>query len=247
MGKNIGDILGGLMMKRILFGSIKPQGMLRESMLQDMEGCIGHLEELAPTIICEQEIYGKDRLTTDSKQADLGRKEDECQELEDVPIQYMWWNSESQSNWRDGYCRAALLLEDERYCKQVEKYVEYILGTQDENGYLGIYGEDLRYQHKEENGELWEKSTLYRVLLAYYEKTGSEKVKIALERAFEELMRGYPMGDSNPFGVKNSFSGHCHGLTIVDVLHEMYLLTEQKKYLDYAIWLYDALQYRRGA
>ena len=226
-------------MKQILFGAIKPQGRLRESIKRDMEGCIGHLEELAPSIVSEQKIYGKDRLTIDSEQAELGRKEDDPQSMADVPAQYMWWNSESQSNWRDGYCCAALLLEDEKYCEQVEKYIEEILAIQDADGYLGIYKEDLRYRHKEENGELWSKSTLYRVLLAYYEKTGSGRVKTALERAFEELMKGYPMGASDPFCVKNSFSGHCHGLTIMDSLYEMYLLTDEKKYLDYAIWLYE--------
>lgn len=226
-------------MKQILFGDIKPQGRLRESIQKDMDGCIGHLEELAPSITREQKIYGEDRLTAGSEQAELGRKADEHHDRMDVPAQYMWWNSESQSNWRDGYCRAALLLEDESYCEQAEEYIADILGTQDTDGYLGIYKEDLRYQHKEENGELWAKATLFRVLLAYYEKTGSGRVRTALERAFAELMDGYPMGVSNPFCVKNSFSGHCHGLMITDALYEMYLLTDEKKYLDYAIWLYE--------
>lgn len=226
-------------MKQILFGAIKPRGRLRESMQKDMDGCIGHLEKLAPSIMKEQQIYGKDRLTAGSKQAELGRKADEHQDQMDVPAQYMWWNSESQSNWRDGYCRAALLLEDERYCEQVEKYISDILDTQDADGYLGIYKPDLRYRHKEENGELWAKATLYRVLLAYYEKTGSGRVRTALERAFAELMNGYPMGASDPFCVENSFSGHCHGLMITDALYEMYLLTDEKKYLDYAVWLYE--------
>lgn len=136
-------------MKQILFGDIKPQGRLRESIQKDMDGCIGHLEELAPSITREQKIYGEDRLTAGSEQAELGRKADEHHDRMDVPAQYMWWNSESQSNWRDGYCRAALLLEDESYCEQVEEYIADILGTQDTDGYLGIYKEDLRYQHKE--------------------------------------------------------------------------------------------------
>ena len=227
------------MKKQILFGAITPRGKLREALLEDMEGCIGHLAELAPMILCEQEIYGKDRLGTASKQAPLGRKEDQHSEISDVPVQYMWWNSESQSNWRDGYCRAALLLDDRKYVEKVEEYIAWILNTQDADGYLGIYKEDLRYRHTDENGELWSKSTLFRVLLAYYEKTGSETVKEALEKAFKNLMNGYPIGTSNPFSVKNSFCGHCHGLTIVDSLFEMYLLTDDSEYLDYAIWLYE--------
>ena len=64
-------------MDKILFGAVKPEGELRASMERDMNGCIGHLEELAPTIVCDQKIYGADRLTRVSKQADLGRKPDE--------------------------------------------------------------------------------------------------------------------------------------------------------------------------
>ena len=91
-------------MNKILFGAVKPEGELRASMERDMNGCIGHLEELAPTIVCDQKIYGADRLTRVSKQADLGRKPDEHEDkdIQSVDVQYMWWNSESQSNWRDG-------------------------------------------------------------------------------------------------------------------------------------------------
>ena len=228
-------------MKRVKFGAVKPEGALRASIQADMDGCIGHLEELAPAIVCNQDIYGEDRLTRLSKQAELGRKPDEHSEFEGggTEVQFMWWNSESQSNWRDGYVRAALLLEDPVLRKKADGYIDRILATQDEDGYLGIYGTDLRYRHTTENGELWSKSTLYRVLLGYYEATGEQRVKDALVRAFDNLMEGYPMGSSDPFLVDKSFCGHCHGLTIVDALGGMYELTGDEKYLDYAVWLYE--------
>ena len=228
-------------MKRVKFGAVKPEGALRASIQSDMDGCIGHLEELAPAIVCDQDIYGEDRLTRLSKQAELGRKPDEHSEFEGggTEVQFMWWNSESQSNWRDGYVRAALLLEDPALRKKADDYIDRILATQDEDGYLGIYGTDLRYRHTTENGELWSKSTLYRVLLGYYEATGEQRVKDALVRAFDNLMEGYPMGSSDPFLVDKSFCGHCHGLTIVDALGGMYELTGDEKYLDYAVWLYE--------
>ena len=61
-------------MEKIFFGAVKPEGALRASIERDMNGCIGHLEELAPTIVRDQKIYGADRLTRLSKQAELGRK-----------------------------------------------------------------------------------------------------------------------------------------------------------------------------
>ena len=228
-------------MERIRFGAIHPEGDLRNRLQADMDGCIGHLEELAPAIVCQQEIYGRDRLTRLSRQAELGRKPDEHTEFEGTgtDVQFMWWNSESQSNWRDGYVRSVLLLQDPALRRKVDQYVDSILATQDADGYLGIYGQDLRYRHTTENGELWSKSTLYRVLLAYYEYTGKERVLTALKRAFENLMAGYPLGQCDPFRVEKSFAGHCHGLTITDALYEMYELTGEEKYLTYALWLYE--------
>ena len=144
-------------MERIRFGAIHPEGDLRNRLQADMDGCIGHLEELAPAIVCQQEIYGRDRLTRMSRQAELGRKPDEHTEFEGTgtDVQFMWWNSESQSNWRDGYVRSALLLQDPALRRKVDQYVDSILATQDADGYLGIYGQDLRYRHTTENGELW--------------------------------------------------------------------------------------------
>ena len=76
--------------------------------------------------------------------------------------------------------------------------------------HLDVYKrQDLRYRHTTENGELWSKSTLYRVLLGYYEATGEQRVKDALVRAFDNLMEGYPMGSSDPFLVDKSFCEMC--------------------------------------
>ena len=229
-------------MNKFRFGSVKPEGALKKSILDDMNGCIGRLDELAPSIVCEQEIYGKDRLTRLSKQAELGRKPDEHSEFEGggSDVQFMWWNSESQSNWRDGFVRAALLLDDPQLRKKADDYIDFILSTQDEDGYLGIYGKDLRYQQTAENGELWAKSTLYRVLLGYYEATGDTRVIEAVKRAVHNLMEGFQKGQSDPFCLSGeSFCGHCHGLTIVDALNELYELTGEQNYLDYAVWLYE--------
>ena len=132
-------------MKNVRFGAVKPEGALKESIRADMDGCIGHLEELAPSILCDQQIYGRDRLSNLSKQAELGRKLDEHTEFEGThpDAQFMWWNSESQSNWRDGLVRAALLLDSETLRKKADDYIAGILDTQDEDGYLGIYAPDV--------------------------------------------------------------------------------------------------------
>lgn len=217
------------------FGSIKPGGWLKEQMLKDINGFVGNLDQIVPDLISDP-IYGKGRLQKNSKAKDLGNhKEGDAVGDE----QYKWWNSETQSNWWDGYLRNAFLLDDKKGIEKGEKYVETILATQDEDGYIGIYDKELRYKFNSENGELWSKASLYRGLLAYYEYTHDKKVFDALERAVENVMQNYPINASSPFNSGTSFNGGVsHGLTFTDVLERMYFHTKDEKYRKYALFLY---------
>jgi len=121
-------------------------------MVRDFEsGFVGHLDRLVPALF-EDDIYGRDRLTSDVTAKDVGAVQEP---RGDAQVQHLWWNSETQSNWRDGWLRHALLVGGERGRTAAEAYVDRILGTQDEDGYLGIYAPDLRYRCSGENGELW--------------------------------------------------------------------------------------------
>lgn len=87
---------------------------------------------------------------------------------------------------------------------------------------------------------MWSKATLYRGLLAYYEVTKDEKVWQALVRAVDNVMVNYPINASSPFSSGEKFNGGVsHGLTFTDVLDKMYQLTGDKKYTEYALFLYN--------
>lgn len=223
----------------IYFGDTKPEGWLKSEIQKSMEGCIGQLDKLLPDLLAEHKIYGKDRIHPDSRLVELGRKDCKLHGIVENNDQYFWWNSESQSNWRDGFCRSALLLEEEKWEQKVREYVEEMLETQDDDGYMGIYGPDLRFQCQGENGELWAQSTLLRALLGYYEAAKEEKVLRAVENAAERIMKGYPRGKSHPFCVEGSNSGHSHGLTVVDAFYRLYQLTGRHEFAEYAVWLYE--------
>ena len=221
--------------QRLPFGSIKPTGWLKVQMQKDMAGFVGNLDKLVPDLINDP-IYAEGRLQKHSKAKDLGNLKSGDAEGDD---QYKWWNSETQSNWWDGYIRNAFLLDDQQAIEKVKNYVQNILATQDADGYLGIYDTDLRYHFEAENGELWSKATLYRGLLAYYEATQDPKVWAALTKAIDNLMLNYPLGQSQPFFAGKGFTGGVsHGLTITDVFDRMYQLTGDKKYGEYAVFLY---------
>jgi uncharacterized protein len=220
----------------LMFGEIKPAGWIREQMDRDLSGFTGHLDELVPDLIVKDDIYGKDRLTKRDKNKDVGN----IKEGADWEIQYLWWNSESQSNWRDGHIRQAILTGNEAHIKKAETYLEHILRTQDSNGYLGIYDKNLRYNFKGENGELWAKATLLRGMLAYFESDTGNQLELlnAIKRAVKDVMVNYPADRSDPFKAEKSFAGVCHGLVFTDILDRLHQLTGEKEYLDYATFLY---------
>jgi uncharacterized protein len=222
--------------QRLPFGSIKPSGWLKTQMQKDMGGFLGNLDKLVPNLINDP-IYGVERLHRESKAKDMGNLKSGDAEGEE---QYKWWNSETQSNWWDGYIRNAFLLGDQKAIEKVKSYIDRILATQDEDGYLGIYDKALRYRFEGENGELWAKTTLYRGLLAHYECTKDQKVWSALIRAVDNVMMNYPLNQSQPFFAGKDFSGGvAHGLTFTDVLDRMFQLTNDRKYLDYAAFFYQ--------
>jgi len=217
------------------FGSIKPLGWLKVQMQKDMAGFVGNLDRLVPDLINDP-IYSTGRLHKQSKAKDLGNLKSGDAGGDD---QYKWWNSETQSNWWDGYIRNAFLLDDQQAIEKVKIYITRILATQDADGYIGIYDKELRYKFTSENGELWSKTTLYRGLLAYYECTRDENVWNALVRAVDNVMQNYPVNKSQPFFAGKDFSGGvAHGLTFTDVLDRMHQLTGDQKYSDYAAFLY---------
>ncbi|MBB3700000.1 glycoside hydrolase family 127 protein [Flammeovirga yaeyamensis] len=221
---------------RTYFGDVKPTGWMYNQINHDLlHGFVGKLDQMVPDLIVEDDIYNKDRLTRLVKSKDVGAVNSEGE----WNIQFLWWNSETQSNWWDGYIRHAFLSGDQDSIDKVKKYVDDKLSSQDEDGYIGVYGTDLRYQHTTENGELWAKASLFRGLIAYYEITNDERVLKALLRAMDNTMENYPIGNSTPFKTDKPFAGVGHGLTFTDVCFQLYNITGESKYLDYAVFLFD--------
>lgn len=216
-------------------GQISPTGWIKQQLEFDLnQGFVGALDNLVPDLILDDDIYHNHRLTSADKSKDVGAVAQDA----DWEVQYLWWNSETQSNWWDGYVRHALLVGDELHKQKVERYIERILKSQDQDGYLGIYAPDLRYQAKGENGELWAQASLLRVLLGYYEHTQSEDVLNAVVRSVHRTMQAWPIGSSHPFNVSEPYAGVGHGLVYTDVLDRLFDYTQDSQYLDYANFLY---------
>jgi DUF1680 family protein len=216
-------------------GDIKPSGWLKDQLTRDLSGFTGRLDSLVPDLILKDDIYGKDRLTRKVKSKELGA----VGESGDWQVQLLWWNSETQSNWWDGYIRSAIMTGSQQHIKRVQGYINRILATQDEDGYLGIYDREMRYRFDYENGELWSKATLLRGLLAWYDYSKDPAVLRAIERAVGNVMANYPINRSHPFySSKPDVGGLSHGLMFTDVLESLYRINQDRALLEYAAFLY---------
>lgn len=220
---------------------IIPNGWMKAYMQRDLEhGFIGNLDILAEDLIVKDDIYGENRRGKNTEIPDLGILETGFE----AQAQYAWWNSETQSNWLDGLIRTSIMLRNGQMIKKAAGYLEKRLATQDDDGYLGIYKKDLRYLQGMENGELWAQASLMRALFAYYEYTKDAEILNRIRRALDLTMEMYPIGQSRPFSTENESVGTCcgglsHGLTITDAYLELYRVTEDKKYLEYCVFLYE--------
>lgn len=214
---------------------VKPLGWLHKELQKNMNGFTGHLDSLVPDLILNDDIYGKNRLSKKVKSKNVGAVAEEG----DWQVQYLWWNSETQSNWLDGFVRTAILLNDQKQLQKAEHIINRLLATQDTDGYIGIYDNELRYKFDNENGELWAKATLYRVLLGWYEYKKDKSILVAIEKAVANVMQAYPVNQSHPFySVNPNAGGLTHGLAFTDVLEQLFSITKKQQYMDYCLFLY---------
>lgn len=221
--------------QQLPLNAVRPTGWLQMQLRENLNGFTGYLDELAPDLLVKDDIYGTDRLTKHVESKDVGA----VAEGGDWQVQFLWWNSETQSNWWDGYIRTAVLLNDSAALDKAQKYIDRILSTQDADGYLGIYDKELRYHFDNENGELWSKATLLRGLLGWYEYTNDPEILKAIQRATDNVIANYPVNQSHPFySVNPNAGGLTHGLAFTDVLEKLYQHTVNPQYLDYCLFLY---------
>jgi DUF1680 family protein len=218
------------------FGSIRPSGWLQAQLLHDLQhGFAGKLDQLVPDTF-EDDVFGADRRTRLKDSGETGSSwtdEEVWAELE-----MKWWNAEVQGNWWDGFIRTALLTGDTDAIATVENLVQRLLATRDEDGYLGIYGKDLRFQHSGENGELWALAVLGRGLLAWAQARQDKEALNAVIRAVDRCMTESLRADYHLFAVKNPWAGVTHNLMLSDVLVTLHHMTGEERYQTYALNLF---------
>lgn len=204
-------------------GEVKPTGWIKEQMLRDLtQGFAGCLGELCHEASSDIFVSHRNSLKLQNSTNQDGVN---------------WWNGESEGNWRAGFIMMAYLTDDEVARKKADEYVQHILGSQDPDGYMGIFAPDLRFTRE---GELWTQACLLRGLLDYAELTGNRDVMNAVVRAADLTINVYGSG-------KTAFPwGENHDLMISDVMERLFELTGDAKYRDFTLWFYQAWSKNAG-
>jgi hypothetical protein len=202
-------------------GAVRPAGWLLAQLQRDLDqglaGCLDRLTE---------------RVSSDPFAHRIGSSAD----------QTTWWDAETRGNWLWGYTMMAHLSGNAEHRGRADGLVAALRSTADVDGYLGIYAPADRYGHgDDENGELWAQSRALVVLLAHHELTGDEASLRSARAAADLTLRHY--GPGHPYfrrpGHASDLTGMTHGLNYTDAVDRLFLLTGDRRYREFAAWLYE--------
>ncbi len=215
----------------LTLGEVKPSGWIKEQMVRDLKhGFAGHLDQLCHE--ASSDIF-------------VSHRNGAAAENTGNAANNNWWNGETEGNWRAGFIMMAYLTGDQTAMQQADAYVNHILSSQGEDGYLGAFAPAVRFSKL---GELWTQTCLLRALLNYYELTGNQRVLHAVVRATDLSMASYGPGKVPfPTNVGNKTvggDGLSHDIMFSDVMERLYDLTGDKKYRDFTLAFYEDVSRR---
>jgi len=141
-------------------GAIKAEGFLKDQLVKGKAGMAGHLYELEPEMLASP--YVKDVYIKNWSK-----------------VEQVGWQAEISGNYWAGYIQHAYVLNDAEMIARATKWVDDVLKTQLDNGYLGTYRHEEDDIYDDYNAA---NAFGYRALIAFYEATGREDVLDALHR-----------------------------------------------------------------
>ena len=222
-------------MKLPKIGAAKPLGWLKRQLHTDLhEGFVGNYNAFCPSV--NLDLFVKQRITSFHNE----QTDEENKEIDNL-VHKPWWAGEHEGYWKDGVSRTAYLLDDETYIKKTEVWVREVVDAAERNGgYVGIYNEGSRFNHRGENGELWTQSLILQVLLSFYEFSDDQRVLDTVIKAVDLTFDTYFSKQSyfcaNP---ERAAGGVYHGVGAINILEWLYRLTGDIKYHTYACDFYD--------
>ena len=183
-------------------GAIRADGWLAEQLRRQASGLTGHLDEVYPQVMGPSNAW-------------LGGDGD------------AW---ERGPYWVDGLLPLAYLLNDKQLISKAETWVEAILASQQENGYLGP-AEDHPFVYGLQRGgthDWWPKMVALKILKQHYMATGDPRVPECLTRYFHyqlSTLTACPLDHWSDWG-------RWRGADNLDIVYWLYNLTGDEKLLE---------------
>lgn len=214
---------------QVPLSEIEPGGWLKQQILRDItSGYISIYDELQVSL--QGNVFGPKKAKNYSIDK-YGNWETRRE---------TWWPGEHEGFFADLLVRNAFLSKYEPWLEKAKETIDYVIENQDSTGYIGIYDEECRLDNLlNENGELWTQSRMLNAILAYYEFTGNKRYLNSVIKSVDYTIDRYQESGKSYFHqpVPNG-GGLTHGLMYIETLEWLYRITQDKKYLLFANWLY---------
>ncbi len=149
-------------LKYLELGKITALGWLKEQLQRSKEGMGGNLDFLEPDMMWNPYI----------KKSSISAWNQEA----------AGWGAEISGNYWFGLIGLAYTLNDDELKQKAEKWVDGVLKTQEEDGYLGTYSKS---DDRSEDYNAWGNACGFRALLLFYEATGRKDVFDAVVKALK--------------------------------------------------------------
>ncbi len=193
-------------------GTIQPKGMLKEMLHLQQSGLTGNLDHIYKTVCGERNGW-------------LGGDGD-------------GW--ERGPYWIDGLVGLAYMLDDDTLKSKVQKWVDWSIDNQREDGYFGPvpFNEPPAHEaglQRDKREDWWPKMVMLKVLQQYYTASGDERVTMLMTRYFKYMQENLP---EKPLG-NWTYWGNRRGGDNLAVVYWLYNITEEPFLLDLAETIYD--------
>ena len=158
------------------------------------------------------------------------------------------WIGEHAGKWLYAATKAAYRSNDDSLKNNIHKVADFLISTQCKNGYIGSYTDSIRFYanpvNPQKSWDVWNSAYIMSGFLEMYRVWHESKYLEATER-----MAGLIMNTFNKGGKSLANSGYYDGLAANGIMYQfvdLYEITNDKRYLDFAEYCVDNLEKRPG-
>lgn len=168
-----------------------------------------------------------------------------------------WTQAEQHGKWMESAYLSAIQADDGELLTKVQKVLDRIIDSQEEDGYVGATAKSFRSAERPIRGmDPYELYFVFHAFMTVYEESGNEKALDAAEKLADYFLANFGEGKQEfwpsdlryPENVHkklegiSQFAGHSvhyswEGALLADPVARLYELTGKEKYLHWSEWV----------